>query len=104
MLDDLVAPDVVNHAAPPDRQQGIENWSGVLASVPKLGPQHSAVEDLIAEDEKVVLRLHRSGTHEPTGRNFSIENVHIFRFADGKIVEHWAVRDDLGLMRQIGAR
>ncbi len=103
-LDDLVAPDLLNHAAPPDLQRGVENWRQVLSRVPKLGPERSTVEDLIAEDDKVVLRLRRSGTHKATGRKFSIENVHIFRFANGKIVEHWAVRDDLGLMRQIGAQ
>jgi SnoaL-like polyketide cyclase len=31
-----------------------------------------------------------------------VELVHIFRVRDGKIVEHWAVRDDLGLMKQLG--
>lgn len=32
-----------------------------------------------------------------------MELVHIFRVREGKIVEHWAVRDDLGLMKQLGA-
>jgi predicted ester cyclase len=32
----------------------------------------------------------------------AVELVHIFRVRDGKIVEHWAVRDDLGLMKQLG--
>jgi predicted SnoaL-like aldol condensation-catalyzing enzyme len=31
-----------------------------------------------------------------------VEMVHIWRLADGRIVEHWAVRDDLGLMIQLG--
>ena len=38
---------------------------------------------------------------EPTGREIVAEAVHIFRVADGKITEHWAVRDDLGLLRQL---
>jgi predicted ester cyclase len=36
-----------------------------------------------------------------TGRRISYQAVHIFRVADGKLVEHWAVRDDLGLLRQL---
>ena len=51
-----------------------------------------------------------SATHEgelwgipPTGERFAVEQVHWFRVADGKVAEHWAVRDDLGPMRQIGA-
>jgi predicted ester cyclase len=38
----------------------------------------------------------------PTGRTFAISQSHWFRFDDGKIVEHWANRDDLGQARQLG--
>lgn len=40
---------------------------------------------------------------EPTGRVIVAEAVHIFRVADGRLAEHWAVRDDLGVLRQIEA-
>jgi len=39
----------------------------------------------------------------PTNRPFAVRQVHIVRFQDGRGIEHWAVRDDLGLMRQLGA-
>ncbi|MFC0541162.1 ester cyclase [Kutzneria chonburiensis] len=39
----------------------------------------------------------------PEGRPVSWPAVHVFRLADGRFVEHWAVRDDLGLLRQLGA-
>lgn len=51
------------------------------------------------------------GTHEgvlppgfpATHRPFAARHVHVFRVADdGRLLEHWAVRDDLGLMRQAG--
>lgn len=38
---------------------------------------------------------------EPTGRSFDVEHVHAFRFFNGKIAEHWAVRDDLTMHRQL---
>ncbi|GAB3928726.1 ester cyclase [Kribbella albertanoniae] len=38
---------------------------------------------------------------EPTGRVIVAEAVHIFRVVDGRLAEHWAVRDDLGVQRQI---
>jgi predicted ester cyclase len=37
----------------------------------------------------------------PTGKRVRWEFIHLFRVADGQIVEHFAVRDDLGLLRQI---
>jgi predicted ester cyclase len=38
---------------------------------------------------------------EPTGRSFDVQHVHAFRLADGKIAEHWAVRDDLTMHNQL---
>jgi lactoylglutathione lyase len=40
---------------------------------------------------------------EPTGREVSWTFIDLWRVAQGKIVEHWACRDDLGLLVQIGA-
>jgi predicted ester cyclase len=37
------------------------------------------------------------------GRSYTVTHVHIYRVADGKICEHWAVRDDLSVLRQLGA-
>ncbi len=38
----------------------------------------------------------------PTGERFAAQQSHWIRAADGKIAEHWAVRDDLVMMRQLG--
>ncbi len=38
-----------------------------------------------------------------TGRHVAWRFTHVFRIADGQLVEHWATRDDLGLLRQLGA-
>lgn len=39
---------------------------------------------------------------EPSGRTYSVQHIHLFRIAGGKLTEHWANRDDLGAARQIG--
>jgi predicted ester cyclase len=39
---------------------------------------------------------------EPTGRLFDVNHVHAFRLSAGKVVEHWAVRDDLTMHTQLG--
>lgn len=41
------------------------------------------------------------GGREPTGRTIVAEAVHIFTVKDGRLAEHWAVRDDLGVLRQL---
>jgi len=38
----------------------------------------------------------------PTNRTFAMTQSHWFRIEDGKIIEHWANRDDLGMARQLG--
>jgi predicted ester cyclase len=101
--DEFVAQDVVNHAAVPEHRHGIEGakhtgrW--VRASFP------DARVEIVAEDDKVAAYQTSSGTHEgefrgipPTRKRFSVDHVHRFRLADGKVVEYWNVRDDPGHM------
>ena len=65
--------------------------------------------DIVAQDERVMAWVRCEGRHvgnffgiPPTGRSFSFEAMHAFRVKDEVVREHWAVRDDLGLFRQIG--
>jgi len=67
-----------------------------------------AIDDLIAEDDRVVARVtSRARQVGPfmgmpaTGRSYEIGEIHIFRLRDGKIVEHWYEMDAMGLMRQL---
>lgn len=69
-----------------------------------------AVETLIAEGDKVVARLRFHGTHlgafagiSPTGRHVEWEAVRLWRLANDKIVETWAIRDRLDIRQQLGA-
>ena len=64
----------------------------------------------VHNDDTVVLYCTFHGRHTgefmglaPTSRSFAFRQVHIIRFQDGKGVEHWAVRDDLSFLRQVGA-
>ena len=38
----------------------------------------------------------------PTGRTFEVQHIHMYRVLGGKIAEHFANRDDVGMMRQLG--
>ena len=66
---------------------------------------------MLAEGNLVAARWTVSGTHTgrwggvgPTGKQATFSGVNIFRFGDnGKVMEIWNHRDDLGLMEQLGA-
>ncbi len=71
---------------------------------------HHTIEDLIAEGDKVVTRFTWRGTHRgefmgvaPTGKPVTITAIDMVRIAEGRIVEHWAQADFLGLLQQLGA-
>ena len=109
VLDELVAQDVVNHSAVPEHKHGIEGFRHVNRWVrAAFSDAHYAIDDMIAEGDMVAVRITASGTHDgefmgspPSGKRFSTDHVHWHRLADGKLVERWAVRDDLGTARQL---
>jgi predicted SnoaL-like aldol condensation-catalyzing enzyme len=73
--------------------------TGMRADYPDL---HIVSEDLIAADDKVVLRYALSGTHATKGRAIAITGVSIFRIEGGQVVEYWGHGDDLNRLRQLG--
>lgn len=67
------------------------------------------VEDIIAEGDKVSVRISAEGTHTgdalapATGRKVKVGGIIMARIVDGQIVEAWNQIDQLGMLRQIGA-
>jgi steroid delta-isomerase-like uncharacterized protein len=113
LVDKLVAPNAVDHE--PQRSPGAPGGPQGLKAVVTMRrsaflDDHYTIEDLIAEGDQVVARLTHTGTHlgafldlPPTGKHIATPSIHILRFAYGQLVEHWASRDDMGLMQQLGA-
>ena len=69
---------------------------------------HIALDDVIAEGDKVFVRSTMTGTHDgeykgipPTGRHIAAQCAEIFRVADGRFVGYWCLTDVAGLMRQL---
>lgn len=111
-LDELCTPDMVNHALAPTRPAGLEGTREFLATSGRnLRTDRWQHVVVIAENDLVVQHGVRYG-HWPGGTFLGVEVpggpytrevAFIYRLADGRIAERWAVRDDLGMMRQLGA-
>jgi hypothetical protein len=108
-LVELLSPEMVNHEAPPGTPPGPGSvaWAmHMLAGA--FSDQTWTVQRAVAAGDTVALHYIHSGRHTgeffglpPTGRRFAYPQMHMIRFQDGLGVEHWAVRDDASLMRQL---
>jgi steroid delta-isomerase-like uncharacterized protein len=109
-IDDFVAPDAVIRTPLPIDATGAELLKQVWAMLFRVYPDiHLTVDDVIAEGDKIVARNTVTGTHQgefmgvgPTGKSVTYNEIFIFRFADGRVVETWGVVDVYAQMRQIG--
>ncbi len=109
-LVEVYAPDVVWHN--PDQEvQGIEEAKQFIGMFKSAFPDmNAAVEDVIAEGDKVVTRITMRGTHQgeteefgpATGRQVEESGITIQRIEGGKIVEEWNSYDNLSLLQQLG--
>jgi len=109
-VDELLADDFVGHTWPStgdgkaDLKHAIERTSAGLSA------SKFTIEDMIAEDDRVAVRLTASARHTGTfmgmpgsGKTYEIGEIHIFRISHAKVVEHWHQFDSMGMMRQLGA-
>jgi predicted ester cyclase len=115
--DEIMAEEYVEHAiAPfgreePGRVHGPSHARDVVewlrAQFPDL---EMTIESLVAEADMVAVRVRSSGTSRgklggfapPTNKRFVADQSHWYRVADGRLCEHWATRDDLSTMLQLG--
>ena len=113
VVDDLCAPDVINHAAREELREGVKSFKLLMSFVLEAQADRRWTEQhYVAEGELVVVYGVREGTWvastfrgvaTPNDGHVSVELAHMFRLRDGLICEHWAVRDDLAMMQQLGA-
>jgi C-1 hydroxylase len=105
---DFWSPEMVHHHRDGDygRDDVQSLIAGFMAAFPDL---RFSVEQLVAEDDLVTARMTVRATHQAdfagipaTGREVTATVMGMVRIADGHIVEHWNVMDELSLMQQLG--
>jgi predicted ester cyclase len=107
----VMHPEVVNHAPPPGAPQGLDGMVQAMLWLKQgFSERRFEIHQVIAEGDTVAIHCTFHGRHTgqflglaPTSQLVAFRQVHIVRFQDGKAIEHWAIRDDLGLGRQLGA-
>jgi predicted ester cyclase len=108
--DHYFAQDFVDHTTPAGLPNGLAGFKAYITRLRSAFPDlHFTVEDVVAEGETVVVRATARGTMtgdflemKATGKTATWTEIHIGRLADGKVVEHWATIDQLGMLQQLG--
>ncbi len=108
--DELFSEDFVNHAAPPDApagREGARHQVAMLAAA--FSDQSYEVHHVLGDGDTVAVHCTWNATHTgefmgipATRKKIAQKQVHVLRFESGMIAEHWAVRDDLTMLRQMG--
>ena len=107
LIDEICTEDFTEHT-PMWETRGRDNAKQEIKEFLSSFSDFSAtVEDIIAEDDTVAMRITLRGTHdgefqgiEPTGNDFEVQNMVFTRIEDGRIAERWIQPDMLGMMRQ----
>jgi predicted ester cyclase len=110
VLEEIFAEDFINHSPQfgitPDRAGFKQMITGFHQG---FGDYHLAIEDLISEDDKIVLRVRNTGTHtgdlmgiSPTHKILDLCSITILHIVDGKVKERWNIVNELELRHQLG--
>ena len=110
IVDELVDENYIDHNPPPfPLPPGRAGVKEAFRIFQKATPGFHRIEDQIAEGDRVVTRLTSFGKHDGdlpgaprTGNDMMMTSITIHRIADGKLVEKWAEKDVLALLRSIG--
>jgi steroid delta-isomerase-like uncharacterized protein len=105
-VDELCADDFIGHT------WGNADRDGLRAAMDRvskgLAGAHFEIEEMIAEDDRVAVRLTASARQvgefmgmPASGRSYEIGEIHIFRMRDGKVAEHWHQFDSAAMMKQL---
>ena len=104
-------PDYVAHMSGSPGPLDAAGWAAFMGAFTTALPDAQIiVEGSLAERDLVASRWMITGTHRgafqgvpPTGRQVTMAGIDISRVVDGKIAEHWAQFDVVGVLQQIGA-
>lgn len=111
-IDKLVSDDFVNHSSLPGMSPDREGLKQFISFSGATFPDgHYTIEDMIAENDKVMIRGSFKGTHRGefmgvpgTGKVITMTWINVLRMKDGKVAERWMKYDEINMMSQFGFR
>jgi steroid delta-isomerase-like uncharacterized protein len=110
VIDELIAANGISHDPIVGELRGAEPLKAQVREYRNAFPDlHFAVEELVASGETVVARWTGTGTHKgpmlgapATGKSAAIGGISIYKFENGKCIEHWTQWDTLKFLQTLG--
>ena len=109
-VDELLADEFVGHTWPSTGHPKADLKAAIGRISKALANPRFTIDDMIAEGDRVAVRLTAEATQvgefmrmPPSGKTYSISEIHIFRVSGDKVTEHWHQFDQMGMMTQLGA-
>lgn len=109
-LDEAVTADFVDHGSPFALPPGPEGYRQILTFVTRvLAVRYEVMDEFVTEDRIVIRAVGHGHAVAPVhgaefaGRPYAMPTIHIYRTEGDRLAEHWGVRDELGVLQQIGA-
>ena len=110
VIDEVMAPDLIDHDPQPGLPPGVDGVKMLAAAARQAFPDlEITINNAVAEGDLVFEHITNSGTMSgdfagmpASGKHARWDAVHISRIDGGKIVEHWAIQDQLGMLQQLG--
>ena len=110
LLDQLIGASYVEHNPVANQAAGAAGVRARIADLRAAFPDlRYVLEALVGEDALVAARYRWHGTHKgtflgiaPTGRRLSVRGMDFYRLEDGRVIEHWDLADEFGMLSQLG--
>jgi steroid delta-isomerase-like uncharacterized protein len=109
VLKEIAVADYVEHNPFPGHGQGLDGFYRRVEMLQNAFTMNFTIEDMIAEDDKVVVRWTNHNVHHgsfmgipATGKSAMVSGIDVHLLRNGKLAEHWDVVDTLSLLQQLG--
>lgn len=112
LFDQVFAPAVIDHDPAPDQGPGPQGFKKFFTMMRSAFPDlRVSVDHLVQTETDIAMAYTIHGTHKgefagigPTGKAITARGVQIARFENGQIIERWGSSDELGILKQLGAK
>lgn len=108
-IPDLVTDDFIDHGSPVPLPPGPEGYTRILTFVTQVLAIRYEVEDMFSTEDRIVVRATADGIavaavhgSQAAGKPYRMASLHVYRTEGDRLAEHWAVRDEYGVLVQTG--